>query len=86
MGVIIELIGELVLEFIVEGSMSKEIPKPLRILCMILMGVVYGCLITFFIIGSINGENKGFRILCGGVALLLIVCLVGIYIRNKKKK
>lgn len=85
MGVIFELIGQLILEFIVGGSMSKNIPRPLRILCLLLMGIVYGGLIVFLIIGCFSGESRGFRILCGGTAVLLIVCLVGIYFRKRKK-
>lgn len=85
MGVIFEFIGEIILEFIMEGSMSKNIPRPLRILCLLLMGIVYGGLIAFFIMGCFSGESRGFRILCGGTAVLLIVCLVGIYLRKRKK-
>ena len=82
---IFEFFGEVILEFIVEGSMSKNIPKPLRIICLLLMGIVYGGFITFLIIGCFSGESTGFKIVCGGTAALLIVCLVGIYLGKRKK-
>ena len=82
---IVEFIGELILELIMEGSMSKNIPKPLRILCLLLMGIVYGGLIVFLLIGCFSGESRAFKMLCGGTAALLIVCLVGIYLRKRKK-
>ena len=85
MGVIVEFIGEMILELIMEGSMSKNIPRPLRILCLLLMGILYGGFIVFLIIGCFSGESRGFKILCGGTAVLLIVCLVGIYLRKRKK-
>lgn len=85
MGVIFEFLGEIILEFIVEGSMSKNIPKPLRTICLLLMGLVYGGLIAFLIMCCFSAESRVFKIMCGGIAALLVVCLVGIYLRKRKR-
>ena len=85
MGVIIEFIGEIILEFIVEGAMSKKIPKSLRILCLFFIGIVYGGIIAFLIMGCFSDGSRGFKVLCGGTATLLIVCFIGICLRKRKK-
>lgn len=87
-----EFLLELIFEIIIEGSLelgtTKKVPMPLRILACALLLIIYGGLITIFILLTIDAwQTKG--VFVGGflaaIDLFLIIVFIGAF-RNKLRE
>lgn len=65
------------MEFIFQGSCEKSLPKPIRILCLLVFIGVYGAIIVALMMVCLSPDTgRVGRILCGGVVALLVVFMV----------
>lgn len=76
MDIILEFIVGLIGDFIVEGSKASWIPKPLRILLLILFFGIYLGVVGLCILLAVKGSNIAVKILFASLAIVFIIFLV----------
>lgn len=86
---IIELIGEIVFEIILEGSLelgtSKKVPMPLRILAAILVSAIYFGIITIIILVALDAMKTN-PLLAWLLIILDALLAVGVVYTVVKKR
>lgn len=89
MDILIEFILDLLFEGLFEGASNKRVPKPLRIIFIVILVLIYAAIIGAFVIIGVSIINKGNTgggvviIVCGLVLAALIVW--GVFRERRKR-
>lgn len=86
MGCIIELIIDVFFDGLIEGAVNKKVPLILRIVCGIILFLVYGALIALFVSIFLRENSIGFRIFLGLLILLFLLGFVLSVIKLVKRQ
>ena len=83
-----EIILELIFEFIVEGSLGaighKKVPMALRIIAAAFLITVFGGLIALFIILGIRDQSWACYVFAGVLALIVAIAVITIAKKHRK--
>ena len=83
MGIVFEILFEIIVEGALDASLSRKVPLWVRIIAALLLIFVYGGLVGLIIYSAISSKNW---ILFGAGILLLLFLSFGFYKIIKKRK
>lgn len=86
-----EILGELLIDLILEGSIgavgSKKVPKPIRILAAVILALVFGGLIVGLFAIGISEKNWIMIIIAGVIAISIgIIVWKAVKINRRGKR
>lgn len=86
MDILVEVIGEFILEILFEAKNNKKVPFVIRIFMMLILSLFYiGITLTFFIIGiNIYKTNIPLGIFCILIGILLSIFFTLLLFRKDK--
>lgn len=81
-----EVIGEVILEVLIEGSTSSRIPKFVRYILLAVLILFYFGLMALLILAAISIDDIRVRVVIGLVALILAAFLVKLFSKIRRSK
>ena len=81
-----EVIGEVILEVLIEGSTSSRIPKFVRYILLAVLILFYFGLMALLILAAISSDDIRVRVVIGLVALILAAFLVKLFSKIRRSK
>ena len=83
MEIIMEIILDLILEGSVEAASSKKVPLPVRILASVILLAVYGGLIGFLVYIGIHEKKWLVLVLAAVILIITVLAFCRVYKRRK---
>lgn len=70
---IVEIVGECLLDGTLEASMSEKVPRKIRILLILIVTVLYSAFIALFLWIAVTCDHPVVKCLVAGIGLLCLV-------------